>query len=204
MKKKKILYIHGMASHGKDDLSKAIKDNMHCKLTSPTLSPNYELSKKIIKNLLKKDWDLIIGFSFGTVWVQDSYNKKSNTPLLLVNPIIKRTEVLRTKSRLPDFSTTPPSVYFIKEKDRKMLKSFFNKEIQIKKRHLAFSIYDQITDYHEMDLEYLGTFESICRLEEPHNIKDFRKLLKYIKNILKIPTELPVEGDMKPIINIQI
>lgn len=180
---KKILYIHGAASHGNDSISKYLKAEISENVLSPTFSPNYKESTDQIKKLLKRDWDVVIAFSFGTVLLRESIKKKNETPVILINPLFENIKFLNENRKVPDFSKNPPVPYKVTKEDRKLVRDVLFKKLKIKRPHLVYSKHDEVTDYSKIPVKVKRKFISIVELEEKHNIKNLVFLKSIIDNI---------------------
>jgi len=177
---KNILYIHGIASHGNDHISTEIKKNTKYKVFSPTFSPNAKKTKKKLKKILKKDWDLIITFSFGSIVLNSILNKKYKKKILMINPIFKTTKHLKEGKKIPDFSTSSPTLYKIKKREKRMVRRSIKNGFNFKNQYMVYSQNDELTNYQKIKKT---NFKKVWKIDEKHNIKDVNKILKVIKKM---------------------
>ncbi len=88
MNKVKVLYLHGLGSVGNSSTTKMLSDNGF-EVVSPTYNPHcYESSMKLIKSLKNKDFDLIVGTSFGGYWAT-TLSSMTFVPCIVFNPVLE-------------------------------------------------------------------------------------------------------------------
>jgi len=183
--KKNILYLHGLGGRGDDYIGKELKKYLaFTKLYCPTLHPSSNIAINSVSSLLKKDWDLIITFSFGSLLLKENWSEEIATPVIFINPLFEQTSYVNFFKYIPNFTTTPTSLYKIKKIDRDFFRNCISKNVAFSNKYLIYSNQDEVSDYSHLKKSELNIFKEVFALNEKHNIKDLSVIKSLVKRIL--------------------
>jgi uncharacterized protein len=187
----KILYIHGFLSNGNARKASVLKKHFgQHSILAPSLPVNPMETTKIISDIYNSEMkpDFIIGSSLGGFYA-NHFQKKYNTPCILLNPSIKPHITLKEKFGIgKHINPDTEELFILKEEDIVFFENIYNETVLIednpKLRNLIICKNDELLPFEETLSFYKERNTTILLEEGGHKMENFEEQIPIIKKII--------------------